>query len=120
MNEVALVGTSDQGVVEFVVTVELTDADQSVKPGMTSAVNIVVDQLNDTLQVPNRAVRVLEGQRVVYVLKNGKPEAVKIKLGASSDTMSQLLEGEINPGDLIILNPPAVFEKNGPPAFMQQ
>jgi len=120
VNEVALVGTSNQGVVEFVVTVELTDGDQSVKPGMTAAVNMVVDQMTDTLLVPNRAVRVLEGQRVVYVLKNGKPEAVKVKLGASSDTMSQLLEGDIQPGDLIVLNPPAVFEQNGPPQFMQQ
>ena len=58
---------------------------------------------------------------VIYrVLKNGKPEAVKITLGASSDTMSQLLEGDINPGDPIVLNPPAVFEQNGPPQFMQQ
>ena len=120
VDEVALVGTTDQGVVEFVVTVELTDAESSVKPGMTAAVNVVVDQLKDTLLVPNRAVRVLEGQRVVYVLKNGKPEAVKITLGASSDTMSQLLEGDIQPGDLIVLNPPAVFEQNGPPSFMQQ
>jgi HlyD family secretion protein len=120
VNEVALVGTSNQGVVEFVVTVELIDADPSVKPGMTAAVNMVVDELADVLLVPNRAVRVLEGKRVVYVLKGGKPEPVEITLGASSDTMSQLLEGEINPGDAIVLNPPAVFEQNGPPQFMQQ
>ena len=120
VNEVALVGTSDQGVVEFVVTVELTDADTSVKPGMTAAVNIVVDQITDILLIPNRAVRVLEGQRVVYVLKDGQLEPVEVTLGASSDTMSQLLAGEIQPGDLIVLNPPAVFDQNGPPAFMQQ
>jgi len=120
VNEVALVGTSNQGVVEFVVTVELTDADPSVKPGMTAAVNMVVDQLADVLLVPNRAVRVQEGQRVVYVLKDGKLEPVEISLGASSDTMSQLLEGELNLGDLIVLNPPAVFEQNGPPPFVQQ
>jgi HlyD family secretion protein len=102
------------------VTVELTDDDASVKPGMTAAVNVVVDQLKDTLLVPNRAVRVVEGQRVVYVLRNGKPEAVKITLGASSDTMSELLGGDIQEGDLIVLNPPAVFEQNGPPQFMQQ
>ena len=120
VNEVALVGTSDQGVVEFVVTVELTDADPAVKPGMTAAVNIVIDQIADTPLIPNRAVRVQEGQRVVYVLKDGKLEPVEITLGASSDTMSQLLEGDIQPGDLIVLNPPAVFDQNGPPPFVQQ
>jgi HlyD family secretion protein len=120
VDEVALVGTSNQGVVEFVVTVELTDADAAVKPGMTAAVNIVVDQLADVPLVPNRAVRVQQGQRVVYVLKDGKLEPVEITLGASSDTVSQLLEGEISLGDLIVLNPPAVFEQNGPPPFVQQ
>ena len=57
---------------------------------------------------------------MVYVLKDGKLEPVEISLGASSDTMSQLLEGELNLGDLIVLNPPAVFEQNGPPPFVQQ
>ena len=120
VNEVSLVGTSTQGVVDFTVTVELTDADNAVKPGMTAAVNIVVDKLTDVPLVPNRAVRVLEGKRVVYILKNGKPEPVDVTLGASSDTMSQLIQGDIQPGEQIVLNPPAVFEQNGPPPFVQQ
>jgi len=62
---VAPVGTSNQGVVDFNVTVEILDADEDVKPGMTSAVNIVVDQLDSVLLVPNRAVRLKEGKRVV-------------------------------------------------------
>lgn len=118
--EVALVGTSNQGVVDFGVTIELTNPDQAVKPGMTAAVNIVVEQLTDVLLVPNRAVRLLEGQRVVYVLRNGRPEPVKVTLGASSETMSQLLEGDLKPGDAIVLNPPLVFSQNGPPPFVQR
>ncbi len=35
ITEVALVGAANQGVVDFTVTVELTDADAAVKPGMT-------------------------------------------------------------------------------------
>jgi len=120
VTEVALVGTSSQGVVDFTVTVELTGADEFVKPGMTAAVNIVVDKLSNVPLIPNRAVRVQEGQRVVYVLRNGRPEPVEVTLGASSDTMSQLLEGDIQPGEQILLNPPAVFEQNGPPPFVQQ
>jgi len=118
VSEVALVGSSNQGVVDFTVTVELTDADQAVKPGMTAAVNMVVDQLQDVLLVPNRAVRVLEGQRVVYVLRNGAPEPVEIALGASSETVSQVLEGDLKAGDPIVLNPPTVFDQNGPGPFI--
>ncbi|MDD5466514.1 MAG: efflux RND transporter periplasmic adaptor subunit [Anaerolineales bacterium] len=120
VTQVAQVGTDNQGVVDFTVTAELTDADDAVKPGMTAAVNIVVEQLEDILLVPNRAVRVLDGERVVYVLRNGNLEAVTISLGSSSDTVSQVLEGDLQPGDAIVLNPPTSFEQNGPPPWMQR
>jgi HlyD family secretion protein len=120
VSEVALVGTSLQDVVDFIVTVELTDPDESVKPGMTAAVNIAVSQLEDVLLIPNRAVRVLDGNRVVYILKDGVPTPVEVSLGASSEVNSQVVEGDIQEGDLVVLNPPIVFEQNGPPPFVQR
>ncbi len=112
--EVSRIGTAIQGAVNFTVTVELTDADEAVKPGMTAAVTILVEELNGVLLVPNRAVRVVDGQRVVYVLRNGAPEMVEIRLGSSSDAYSQVLEGDLAQGALIILNPPAVMGPGGP------
>ncbi len=118
--EVSRVGSSTQGIVDFIVTVELSDPDEQVKPGMTAAVNMVVNQLQDVLQVPNRAVRLVDGNRVVYILKDDQLVPVEIELGASSDLMSEVLSGELQVGDLIVLNPPVVFESNGPPPFVQQ
>ncbi len=119
VTEVSQVGVTTQGVVEFVVTIELTNADQDVKPGMTAAVNIVVDQLENVLLVPNRAVRVLDGQRVVYILQNGELQSVKITLGATSDNMSEVTDGTLRAGDLIVLNPPLVFDSSGGPSFLR-
>ncbi len=118
--DVDRVGTTNQGVVDFTVTVELLDADEQVKPGMTAAVNIIVERLQDVLLVPNRAVRVKDGQRVVYILRNGVPEPVAITLGASSETDSEIVEGELAAGDLIVLNPPENFEFGQEPAFVRQ
>jgi HlyD family secretion protein len=118
VTEVGLTGVSVQGVVNFEVTVELQDADQVVRPGMTAAVTIVVNQIHNVLLVPNRAVRVQDGQRIVYVLRNGQITAVPIVLGASSETDSQMLEGDLQSGDLIVLNPPLVLDTSGPPSFM--
>ena len=118
VSEVAQVGSLAQGVVEFTVTVELTNADADVKPGMTAAVNIVVDEINDVLLVPNRAVRVQDGDRVVYVMRSGQMQQIKVKLGVSSETSSQVLEGDLNEGDSIVLNPPAVFNPSDRPPFM--
>ncbi|MBK7319032.1 MAG: efflux RND transporter periplasmic adaptor subunit [Anaerolineales bacterium] len=110
--EVGQAGDTVQGVVSFTVTVELTDADELVKPGMTAAVNVVIEEQKDVLLIPNRAVRLVDGERVVYVLVDGQPVQVKIKLGTSSDTMSVLVGGDIKEGDQIILNPPS---NNGGP-----
>jgi HlyD family secretion protein len=93
--------------VNFTVTVGMSHADDRVKPGMTAAVNIIVKQVKDQLLVPNRAVRLVDGERVVYVLKDGRPQQVNITLGASSDTNSVLVGGDLKEGDLIILNPPS-------------
>ncbi|HMV28121.1 MAG TPA: efflux RND transporter periplasmic adaptor subunit [Anaerolineales bacterium] len=110
--EVGQAGDTVQGVVSFTVTVELTDADEQVKPGMTTAVNIITEEVKNTLLIPNRAVRLVNGERVVYLEKDGQATPVTITLGASSDTMSVLTSGDIKEGDLIILNPPSA---NGGP-----
>jgi HlyD family secretion protein len=115
VSQVAPVGDVIQGVVNFDVTVELTDADQDVKPGMTAAVNIIVDQITDALLVPNRAVRVVNGKQVVYVLNNGKLVETPVTLGASSDSQSQVTSGSLQVGDQIVLNPPQdLFGLSGP------
>jgi HlyD family secretion protein len=105
--QVARVGTAAQGAVNFGVTIELDNADESVLPGMTAAVNIVVEQLDNVLLVPNRAIRFRNNQRVVYLnVPGGAPRAVEIELGASSDTESQIISDQIKEGDEIVLNPP--------------
>jgi len=111
--EVSQAGDQTSGAVNFTVTVKLTDADAEVKPGMTVAVNIVVKQVKDQIVVPNRAVRLVDNQRVVYILQNGNPKTVKVTLGASSDTQSVVTGGELKVGDLLILNPPAQFQGGG-------
>lgn len=109
VTEVGRVGSAIQGAVNFTVTIELTDADEAVRPGMTAAVNIVVEQLDNVLTVPNRAVRLLNGERVVYKLVNGVPQAIQITLGSTADLNSEIVGGDIQEGDTVILNPPSQF-----------
>jgi len=111
--EVTQAGTADEGVVNFTVTVELTDADALVKPGMTAAVNVVIQEMKDVLLIQNRAVRLVDSQRVVYVLVDGKPVQKNINLGSSSETLSVVASGEVKEGDAVILNPPEEFSGPG-------
>jgi HlyD family secretion protein len=122
VTEVDLVGEETQGVVNFRVTVALDEPDELVRPGLTAAVTLVVDQIEDALLVPNRAVRVVDGERVVYVLRDGVLTPVPIVLGTSSETSSEVVEGDLEVGDLIVLNPPILMEPgDGPPggSFLQ-
>jgi HlyD family secretion protein len=105
--EVSQSGDLTSGAVNFTVTAKLTNGDAQVKPGMTAAVNIVTNQVKGQLLVPNRAVRLVDGSQVVYILKNSQPQQVKIKLGVSSDTQSVVNSGDLKEGDLVILNPPS-------------
>jgi len=107
VSKISQAGDSSGNGVNFTVTVELTQADGLVKPGMTAAVTITVREINDALLVQNRAVRQVNGKRVVYVLKNNQPAAVEVRLGATSDTNSEVVGGDLKEGDLVILNPPS-------------
>jgi HlyD family secretion protein len=119
VSAVAKVGTPTSGAVNFTVTVELTDATEEVRPAMTAAVNVVVDQLTDALLVPNRAVRLKAGQRVVYILRNNVLTSVPITIGSISDTFSEVQAGDIQEGDEAVLNPPIEFTtgSGGQPSF---
>jgi HlyD family secretion protein len=117
VTQVSQAGNTVQGVVNFTVTVKITDADKQVKPGMTAAVNITVQQIKDVVLIPNRAVRVVDGKKVVYLLQGGLPVQVEVRLGSSSETMSVLVGGDVKVGDLVILNPPATFTTSGGPPF---
>ncbi len=117
VKSVSRVGTTTAGVVNFNATVEILKPDKQVLPGMTAAVNIVVQQIENVLLVPNRAVRMQNGQYVVYVLKNNVPTPVEIEIGASSDTTSQVTSGNLKAGDKVVLNPPSSF-LTGSSSFM--
>jgi HlyD family secretion protein len=105
VTSVARVGTITNGVVNFIVTIEIEDADEYVLPQMTAGVNIVTTEHADVLLIPNRAVRQLDGKRVVFILKDNVPTKVEITAGSSNGTYSELVAGDLLEGDAVILNP---------------
>jgi HlyD family secretion protein len=118
--EVSSVGIDNGSGVDFLVTLKIIDPSEQVRPGMTAAVNIVVSEIKNVLSVPNRAVRLKENERVVYLLKDGEIQEIPVKFGSSSDISSEIISGEVEEGDLVVLNPPMEFVTNGgPPAFMR-
>jgi len=106
VSEISPVGQPVQGVVEYTVRINMLDADDRIKPGMTAAVNIVVDEKEDVFVVPNDAIVSIDGQEHVYIKRSDGYEAVQVTLGGYSDFYSEVVEADIEPGELIVINPP--------------
>lgn len=122
VTEIGIVGVQVLNDIRFDVVVEVQDPDQEVKPGMTAAVDITIAELSDVLLIPNRAVRIVDGERVVYTLQGGvMPISIPFQMGYSSNRYSEVLESELTEGDPIVLNPPSMLfmQMDGPPSFVQ-
>jgi HlyD family secretion protein len=112
---------------------------------MTANVTFVYAEKDEALKIPNAAMRfrppatVLaaghgaqpgEGgpprvhgskhelppdQRTVWVLRDGNPKPVQIKIGVTDGTNTEVADGEISVGDAIITEAQAPETKGGPP-----
>lgn len=102
VTEVAYVGQTTSGVVNYPITIALDKSDPQIRSGMTANVTIVVEQRDNILLVPNRAVKTTGKQKIVTVLKDGKPTPVTVTLGMSNDTESEVTSG-LNEGDAVVV-----------------
>ena len=99
--EISEVGTDNDGVISFSVRVALTDADKLVKPGFTVTVNIITNQVDDVLLVPNTAIQ-YDAEGAAYVMAAGGLGGftpVPIETGARSDVYTELKSGDLKEGD---------------------
>jgi HlyD family secretion protein len=104
VTSVGTVGTSTSGVVNFPVTVQITNADAQVKPGMSAIVNIIAAQANNVLLVPSAAVRASGGQSTVIVLYQGQLIPVQVTVGLTNNTTSEVTSSQLKAGDVVVLN----------------
>ena len=122
VRQVRLNPTTLQNVVTYNVVVSVENPEQILLPGMTAYVNIAVAERHDVALVPNAALRFRPkdieqkksgGKRskkdgeglggTVYVLRNGKPEPVRIRIGITDNKMTEVLAGGLKAGDSVIV-----------------
>lgn len=110
-----------QNVVTYDVVVSVANPDLALKPGMTAANRIIIDQKNDVLRVPSQALRYVPvgagatrrsatsaspgqaPQARVWVLRDGKPTRVAVTAGLDDDSFTEIVKGELKAGDLVIV-----------------
>ena len=102
-----------QNVVTYDVVVGTDNSDLALMPGMTASTQIVIHRHNDVLRVPDQALRYSPGniprsvapgatQARIWILRDGNPVAVPVVTGLDDGTFSEIVEGDLRPGDAVI------------------
>jgi HlyD family secretion protein len=103
-----------QNVVTYDVVVSVDNPDLVLKPGMTASTQIIIDQRRDALRVPDQALRYVPGggpsasrpdagKAQLWVLRDGQGVAVPVVLGLDDDSFTEIVSGEVKPGDQVIV-----------------
>ena len=96
--------TINSGVPAGAKSLAITNPDQAIRSGMTATVRIVIGQHENVLTVPNRAIQVSGGQRMVTVLFEGQQIQVPVTVGLTNDTTSEVTSNQLKEGDEVIIN----------------
>lgn len=131
VQQIRLNPTVQQNVVTYNVRVSLQNPEQILLPGMTAYVNIAVARREDALLVPNAALRFKppegddpaagapagdpkrngRGKKrdgagsggTVYVIDGKALKPVRIELGITDNRATEVVGGELKPGDQVIV-----------------
>ena len=104
--------TTTSNVVTYTVVIGIDNTEMKLKPGMTANVEIITAEEKDVMLVPNQALRFYIDDsdnakrykdRGVWIMKNGKPERVTVKIGVSDDDNTPILESSLKIGDAVII-----------------
>ncbi len=105
----------------FTAILALESSDPSMRPGMTTSVDIVVETIPNAISVPLEAVVEREGEPAVYVKNGRRFELRRIKLGKRNST-HVVIEDGLKPGEEVALRDPtqplpdsAPGERTAPP-----
>ncbi|MBZ0233462.1 MAG: efflux RND transporter periplasmic adaptor subunit [Deltaproteobacteria bacterium] len=123
--------TTTQNVVTYDAVVAVDNADGALRPGMTATATFIVAEAADALVVPQKALRYRPANAAppvrperarapatgeskdelqprtrrgagVWVLRDGKPERVRVEAGLSDGNLTAITGGELREGDLVI------------------
>ncbi len=87
------VGANAQGIITYDVRIDLDAQDLAIRPGMTAALDIIVETKEGVLLVSSRAIRRDKQGKYVQVIKDGVPTRADITVGVSDSEQSEVLSG---------------------------
>lgn len=104
--------TVDLGVVSYKVTIAIEPTDLALRTGMTANAQIVREQREDVILVPNRAIWIdaQSGRPFVERRVDGQAVITYIEQGLSNDEFSEVLNG-LQAGDLLLVRSGSIRDR---------
>lgn len=104
--------TRPSNVVSYKVVVAIDRSNHPLRSGLSATANIITEELQNVLVIPNRSVQVdrTSGRTFVEKLVNGQPERIEVQLGARNELQSQVLSG-LQEGDQVIIGSTGAFDR---------
>lgn len=96
--------TVTNNVVQYGVTVRLTDPPSGLRIGATGTVQVTTSRADNVLYAPTAAVRTVGGRSTVTVMQNGKPVVRAVQTGAQGDQGTEITSG-VSEGDQLLIAP---------------
>ncbi len=109
------IGSISSGVTTYPAVIGLDTEAPEILPNMSVQANIITEVKDNVLLVPTAAVQTQNNQATVRILKNGKLEIVKVEIGLSSSSQTEIISG-VNEGDLVVTG---IITPNNSPAGSQ-
>ena len=129
VSAIRLNATIVQNVVTYDTVIDFENPDEKLLPGQTAYVTIPIGHCTDCIKIPNAALRYtpelprnqldqlyqkfhipeeatrphIGGTQVVWTLdSHKKPKPIAVKVGITDYSYTQMTEGDLKPGDLVI------------------
>lgn len=84
------------------VTIEVANPEEEIKPGMHTDVEIAAEIYTDRLLVPQDAVLVRTGRKLVFVVEEGIAKWRYIEVGLENEDYAEVLDG-VKEGEVVII-----------------
>ena len=116
-----------QNVVTYNAVVDVDNPDLALKPGMTANLEVIYADRKDVMRVANAALRFRAppalagkspvppppGKKVVWVMRAGTPHPIEIMAGVSDGTDTEVVAGDLQPGDQVVTEANATQPASG-------
>jgi multidrug efflux pump subunit AcrA (membrane-fusion protein) len=94
------------GTLSYLARIQLQNPGYVLRGGMLVAVTVTKAHAVGAVVVPRSAVAQTPNGDVVYIVADNKAQAVPVRVGVQTDTMSQVLSPRVQPGTMVITTRP--------------